>query len=101
MFSAALSFGPAGGSGTIGKIFRDLELARRVPAGLVEKDQRRHAGRDGPADIVDVLLHGFGVGIRHDDRHTGIAARTDRAEQISVLIALILWLTPARALDRR
>src|SRR6202521_967101 len=56
------------------------------------------AGRDGTSDLVAVLLHGFGVGIRHDDRDTSIAARTDRAEQIGVLIALILRLTRARAL---
>jgi hypothetical protein len=25
------------------------------------------AGCNSPADLVDMLLHGFGVGMRHDD----------------------------------
>ena len=58
------------------------------------------AGSDRATDLIDMLLHGFGVGIGHDDRHTGIAARTDGAEQIGVLIALILRLARARALLR-
>jgi hypothetical protein len=32
------------------------------------------AGRDRTADLVDVFLHGFGVGIRHDQRDAGITA---------------------------
>ena len=58
------------------------------------------AGSDRATDLIDMLLHGFGVGIGHDDRHSGIAARADCAKQIGVLIALILRLTRARALLR-
>src|SRR3990167_10184692 len=50
------------------------------------------AGRDCTADLVDVLLHGFGVGVRHDEGDPGIAARTDRAEQIGIFVALVLRL---------
>ena len=82
------------------KIFWDLELLRGVPAGLVEKDQPMRAGSDRATDLIDMLLHGFGVGVRHDDRHSGIAARADCAKQIRVLVALILRLRRARALLR-
>src|SRR3982075_4097218 len=43
-------------------------------------------------------LHGFGVGMRHDDCDPGIAARTDRAEQIGIFVTLILGLARSRAL---
>ena len=33
------------------------------------------AGHDGTADLVDMLLHRFGVGKRHDERDAGIAAQ--------------------------
>src|SRR4029453_5046870 len=75
-----------------------FELARGVPAGLVENDQRMRAGRDRPADGVNVHLHGFGVGIGHDEGDAGVAAWTDRAEQIGVLIALVLRLAWPRSL---
>src|SRR6185312_7156322 len=50
------------------------------------------AGRDGLADGVEMRLHGLGVGLRHDEGDAGVAARTDGAEHIGVLVALILGL---------
>src|SRR3989304_9174361 len=58
------------------------------------------AGRDGTADLVDGLLHGFGVGVRHDEGDSNIAARTDCAEQIGVFITLVLRLTRPGSLLR-
>src|SRR4030088_904627 len=43
-------------------------------------------------------LHGCGVGMRHDDCDPGIAARTDRADQIGIFVPLILGLARSRAL---
>jgi hypothetical protein len=50
------------------------------------------AGRDGAADFVQMLLHGLGVGIGHDEGCSCAAARADRAEQIGVLVTLVLGL---------
>jgi hypothetical protein len=68
-----------------------------VPAGLVENDQCMRAGRDRASDLVDVVLHRFGIGVRHDERDTGVAARADRTEQIAVFVALVLRLARSRA----
>src|SRR5258708_12620500 len=85
---------------TPGEVFRNLELARGVPAGLVENDQGVCAGRYGIAYLFEVFGHGFGVGVRHDDRDAGIAAWTDGAEQIGIIIALTLRLPGPLALLR-
>src|SRR5437764_13960887 len=50
------------------------------------------SGCNCATDFIEVRLHSFGVGIRHDDGNTGIAARADSTEQIGVLISLILRL---------
>src|ERR1700680_518910 len=42
-------------------------------------------------------LHGLGVGLRHDEGNAGVAARTDGAEYIGVLIAWILGLAWPRS----
>ena len=54
-------------------------------------------GRDGTADRLEVRLHGLGVGLRHDEGNTGVAARADGAEYIGVLVALILGLAWPRS----
>ena len=41
------------------------------------------AGRDGASDLVEMHLHGFGIGARHDDGGTRAAFRADGAKQIS------------------
>ena len=50
-----------------------------VPAGVVEQQHRVRAGRDGSADLLEVGLHGVGVGERHGERGTGSPRRTDGA----------------------
>jgi hypothetical protein len=40
------------------------------------------AGRDGAGDLVEMHLHGFGIGARHDDGGAGTPFRADGAEQI-------------------
>jgi hypothetical protein len=42
----------------------------------------------------------FGAGMRHDDCNSGISARTDCSEKISIFATLILWLARSRALLR-
>ena len=100
MFSAELSSGQAGGSSTRVRLLGTLSLPVVWPAGLVENDQRMRAARDRTADLVDVLLHGVGVGVRHDEGDAGIASGTNRTEQIGVFVALVLRLARSRALLR-
>src|SRR5712691_6027471 len=69
-----------------------VQLARCVPAGLVESEHGVCASRDTPADLVQVMLHGFGIGQGKHERGTGIPRRTDGAEQIGVGVTLILRL---------
>jgi hypothetical protein len=99
MFSA-VEFRTCGRQRHHGEVFWDLELARGVPAGLVENDHGVCAGRDGMAYLFEVFAHGRSVGIRHDDRDTGVAAWANCAEQIGVLITLIFWLPWSGALLR-
>src|SRR6516164_1824552 len=77
---------------------RHLQLARCVPAGLVERDHGVGAARDTAADLIEVKLHGAGVGARKHERGAGVARRADRAEHIGVGVTLVLGLARPRAL---
>lgn len=44
---------------------------------------------DCPGDLVEMGLHGVGVGEGHGERGTDTASRADRPEQIGALVALI------------
>ena len=81
-----------------GEVFRHLEFARGVLAGLVENDHGVRAGRDSMAYLFEVFAHRRGVGIWHDEGDPGVAAGADGAEQIGILITLIFWLPRTRAL---
>ena len=45
--------------------------------------------RDRPGDLVEMGLHGVGVGEGHGERRADTACRADRPEQIGALVALI------------
>lgn len=77
-----------------------LELARCVPAGLVEGEHGVRADRDAPADRVQMMLHGAGIGARKHERGAGVTRRTDRAEHVGVSVTLILGLARPRPLLR-
>ena len=79
-------------------IARHLQLARCVPAGLVEREHGVGAGCDAAANLVQVMLHGADIGARKHERGAGVARRTDRAEHIGVGVTLILGLARARPL---
>ena len=55
------------------------------------------AGRDMAADLVEMALHGPGVGIGKHESRAGIAGRADRAEQVRVAVALVPRLAWPRA----
>src|SRR5205823_13741753 len=71
--------------------------ARLMPSGTVADQYRVRTGRHLCADLLQVLVHGFGVDERHDDRGAGAARRTDRAEQISGIMAVVAYHRRARA----
>src|ERR1700744_5538833 len=50
----------------------------------------------GAGNLVEVELHGFGVGVRHGEGRSSSACRTDGSEQIGALVALIGWLARSR-----
>src|SRR2546430_12776934 len=95
MFSAALSSGQAGGSGTSVRLLGSLSLPVVCQPALSRMISACAPGATARPISSMCFLHGFGVDVRHDQRNAGIAARTHRAEQIGVFIALVL--APANA----
>ena len=67
-----------------------VELVGGVPTRLIQYDDAMRAGRDLGGDLVEVPLHGGGVATGHDHGRAGATGRTDRAEYIGRLGALIL-----------
>jgi hypothetical protein len=53
--------------------------------------------RNGAADLVQMCLHGPGIGLWHHHGRSLCAGRADRAEQIGVLITLVGGLTRPRS----
>ena len=71
-----------------------------MPAGPVEQQDGMSASSDGPGNLVKVKLHGVGVGIGQRQGCAGAASRTDRAEQIRALGALVGRLARPRSASR-
>jgi hypothetical protein len=69
-----------------------------MPSGAIhEQDGVSAVGDDVARYLVQMQLHGFGVGVRQRERRAGSARGADRAEQIDVLIALIGGLARPRS----
>ena len=77
---------------------RHLQLARGVPAGLVEGEHGVGTDRDTATDLVEVMLHGTGIGARKHQRGAEVACWADRAEHIGVSVTLIFGLARTRPL---
>lgn len=60
-----------------------------MPSGAVAYQQRVGRDRDLGADLLEVLIHRLGVGAGHDYRRAGTLGRTDRAEQIDGIVAVV------------
>lgn len=84
-----VQFGRARGQEDQRHVFRDDELFRSVPTGAIEQQDGVSTALDVPADLIDVKLHGEGIGIGQRQASTFTLCRADGAEQIDVLIALI------------
>ena len=53
--------------------------------------------RDCPGDLVEMGLHGVGIGEGHGERRADAACRADRPEQIGAFVALVRRLARPRA----
>ena len=71
------------------RFFGDFEFAGGVPSGPIHQHNRMGLSGDVAADLVEMHLHGLRVRPRQHERRPLAVSRTDGAEQIGVVIALI------------
>ena len=71
-----------------------------MPAGAIEQQHGVRALRDMARDFLEMQLHHLGVGVGERQRGAFALGRTDRAEEIGVLVALIGGLAWARSTTR-
>ena len=62
-----------------------------MPAGLIEQQDGVGARRDFGADRLQMLGHGVGVAVGHDEAGALALGRADRAEDIGPFRALVMW----------
>jgi hypothetical protein len=67
-----------------------------VPPRAVHEQHRVRPGGDMAADLVEMELHGVGVGQRQSERCAFCVSRTDGAEEVGAFIALVGRLTRPR-----
>ena len=60
-----------------------------MPAGPVEQQDGMGAASDGASDLVEMELHGVGVGKGQRQGGAGATSRADGAEEIGALITLV------------
>lgn len=70
-----------------GKVGRNREVVRHMPAGSVDQQRRVDMGRELGTDGVEMVLHHLRVGGGQDQGHPSIAPRTEGAEQVHIGIA--------------
>src|SRR5215218_7243066 len=68
-----------------------------VPASAVEQQDGMRPSGHGARDLVQVELHGFGVGVGHRQTGSRAARRTDSPEQVGAVVALVSRLARAGA----
>jgi hypothetical protein len=80
--------------------FGTVELGGGVPSSAVEQQDGMRALGDVATDLVDVELHGFGVGERQCQRCADPTRWADSAEQVGALVALVGRLAGPRSTTR-
>src|SRR4051794_15386949 len=60
-----------------------------MPAGAVEDDDGMSAGSDAAADLVEMTLHGVGIGERQDERGPGAPRGADGTEDVDPGVATV------------
>ena len=68
-----------------------------MPAGAVADEDRMSPWRDLGADLQQVGVHGFGVGVGHDHRRADRPVGTDGAEDVGGDVSVISHHQRARA----
>src|ERR1700722_17675367 len=68
-----------------------------MPSGAIEQQDGVGALSDIARDLVEVKLHHVGVRIGQGESRSDTASRTDRAEQISVVVSLVSRLCGPRS----
>lgn len=70
-------------------VLRHHEIGGGVPSGAIHDEHGVCALFDMAADLVDMELHGLGVGKGQSHSRSDAARRADRAKQIGALVALV------------
>jgi len=60
-----------------------------MPAGAVADQDGVRAGLHLRADLMQMLIHRFGIGRGHDDRSADLTGRADRAKYIDGVVTII------------
>ena len=68
-----------------------------MPTGTVQNQHGMCPWRHPRADFLQVQVHRVGIGGRQDQSGSGIAAGTDRTENISPFVTLVAWRRRAAA----
>jgi hypothetical protein len=63
--------------------------AELMPAGAIQHDDRMRTRRDPAADLGQMQVHGFGIGLRQHQSRANTARRTNGAEDVRPVVALI------------
>ena len=69
-----------------GDVGRNHKLIAAMPAGTIVDEDPVRAGHDGFGDFCKVLVHGFGIGVGHDDGRARRTLRADRTEEIGPFV---------------
>ena len=72
-----------------GEVFGHDQFSGAVPSSTIHQDNGAGVAGDVFADLVEMQLHGFGIGARQDEGGTFATLRADGTEQIGVVIALV------------
>jgi len=73
-----------------------IEIGRGVPPRAIHEQYRVRPGGDVAADLVEMELHGVGVGQRQGERGAFCVSWADGAEEIGAFVALVGWLARPR-----
>src|SRR5829696_6864107 len=100
MFSTGFSSGARDGSNTSVMFFGTASRRLVCQPARSRMSTAWAAAPDHARDLLEVELHGLGVGVGHGKRRAGCARRTDGAKQGGALVALVGGLARARAAPR-
>ena len=92
-----VQFRGAGGQEDQGDVCGYDELGCGVPSGAVEQQNRMRAPGHRSGDLVEMGLHGVGVGEGHGEGCADAPCRADRSKEIGAFVALVGGLARPRS----